>query len=456
MLVENEQNKNEQSFYYLDLCCHYVGEKYGNILITNWTNGDFVKLSSLLSQKTEIHLSPSTLKRIFGKLKTTERYYPQKATRDALASFAGFKDWEIFVEKHPRPVVQKEKIQEIEPKEIPAAQIPGTDVPNNISSSNKKWLWALIVLPVASILIGVWQMQKKDFPVIGQATLICKKPEGGAPYSASFKIQLTKKFSGDPEKFTIDFGDGKTENKIFHNALFTHYYEVPGRYYAVLKYSGLPLDTASIYLQTNQWTATASMEHDTTRVYPVKSNDLFKNRDLEVTANELFRSGVDTNSTFFVDFTNTKPLNISGDNFELTANVTTSQSRPGVRCSQVNIDVYGEKSKHYIELIKPGCVSWAHLQFSDIILDGATSDLSFIGADLSQGSIIKMYVHDKKVELFINERLVYETTYHFPLKKIYGVSVTFSGIGTVHNLVLKDLKTDVTFCEGFQPAIAKQ
>ena len=33
---------------------------------------------------TSVQISPNTLKRIFGKLKTHERYYPQKATRDAL------------------------------------------------------------------------------------------------------------------------------------------------------------------------------------------------------------------------------------------------------------------------------------------------------------------------------------------------------------------------------------
>src|SRR3990170_5575358 len=112
MMAENEQYENKQSFYHLEICCRYVGEKYGKPLISTWTNGDYIRLSSILSHKTNVQISPSTLKRIFGKLKTTERYYPQKATRDALADFAGFTDWETFIQKHPRPVKQQEKKEE--------------------------------------------------------------------------------------------------------------------------------------------------------------------------------------------------------------------------------------------------------------------------------------------------------------------------------------------------------
>ena len=102
--------------------------------------------------------------------------------------------------------------------------------------------------------------KKKVYPdriAPGQAQLICSKSEGSSPHSAHFKIQLSKNFPGDPEKFTIDFGDWrnwvylrKSEARINPKGVVSHYYEVPGRYYAILKYADIPVDTVPIYLQT--------------------------------------------------------------------------------------------------------------------------------------------------------------------------------------------------------------
>lgn len=446
MAVENEQYENKQSFYYLEICCRYVAEKYGKPVISTWTNGDYIRLSSILSHKTDVQISPSTLKRIFGKLKTTERYYPQKATRDALADFAGFTDWGTFVQKHPRPVKQQEKKEE---QPVLTEQ--------KVIGKKRNRLPALVLL-IGAAAIVIWLFNKNENPVavnIRGIRLICNNPEGENPHSATFKIQLPENFSGDTANFKVDFGDGRRERKIIPGPLFTHYYEIPGRYYAILKYNDLPLDTVALYLKTNGWTGTAVMQHDTTRVYPVNNSNLFKDGKIRVDADELFRAGIDTNRTFFVHFANSKPLNINGDNFELMADVTTSQLRPGVRCSQVTIDIYGEKSKHSTMLIKPGCVSWAYLHFSENFIGGQTDDLSSIGADLSRGGIVKLQVINKNVKLLVNKKLVYETSYTFPLKKVYGVKITFSGIGTLNNLVLKDLGTGLIFQDGF-PAIPEK
>ncbi|NCI46581.1 hypothetical protein [Sediminibacterium soli] len=452
MAAENEPYESKESFYHLELCCRYVGEKYGNPAIATWTNRDYIKLSGILARITDVQISPSTLKRIFGKLKTPERYYPQKATRDALAFFAGFKSWETFVEKNHRPVKQKKEpepvLNEIQqpasPPEIGAKEIPFASFP-------KKWLPIGIVTSTAVIIL-VWQlMSKKETVPPVNATgveFICNNAEGGNPHSANFRIHLPPGFSGNTTNFTVDFGDKKTEKKETAGTLFTHYYEVPGRYYAVLKYAGLPLDTVSVYLKNNGWTATAEMEHDTTRVYPVNSDHLFKNGKLQVNTSELLHAGVDTNHTFFVRFTNVKPMGIDGDNFELTAKVTTSALRPGVRCSQVNLNIYGTKSKHSVVILKPGCVSWASLRFSEVVKDGGTENLSFLGNDLSQGGVIQLRVVHKKVSLFVNDKLIYSTSYQFPLHNLYGIDISFAGIGTVNSLTIKDLGSGAMFQEG--------
>ncbi|MCH5719301.1 hypothetical protein [Niabella hibiscisoli] len=109
---------NEKGFELLDLCCQLVSEKSNSKQIGQWTNSDYQLLNGQIRRQTDISISPNTLKRIFGKLKTPERYYPQKATRDALAQYAGFKDWQSFADSHevlslsPR-TMRKRKVNQV-------------------------------------------------------------------------------------------------------------------------------------------------------------------------------------------------------------------------------------------------------------------------------------------------------------------------------------------------------
>lgn len=453
MIVENEQKGNKQSFYDLEVCCRLIGEKTGKPEIASWTNRDYLRLSSLLSHDTDVQISASTLKRLFGKLKTPERYYPQKATRDALARFAGFHDWQNFVNNVPRPVPALPAKEDSEIVEKPL-----TIVPPKIKSS-RQWYLAMGSAIISIAAICFWLLSTPTIPeqvLLDGVQLVCTNPEGENPHSASFRLDLPASFNGDAGKFSIHFGDSKNARPIFASQLLTHYYEVPGRYYATLRYDAKPLDTVSVYLKTAGWTATAFMEHDTTRVYPIDGDKLFKNRSLKVSTFDLLRSGVDTTHTFFVSFINAQPLDIDGDNFELKSSVFTSEPRPGVRCSQVILELSGEKANHSVMLIKPGCVSWAYLHFSDISKDGENDDLSALGADLKDGGNIALRIADKRVRLFIRDKLVYEAKYETPIGNIYAVKISFSGIGAVRYLQLRDLNSNKEFDDGFSNALAKR
>lgn len=451
MAAINGQHESKESFYHLELCCRYVGEKYGRPAIAEWTNGDYIRLSSILSHDTGTQISPNTLKRIFGKLKTPERYYPQKATRDALARYAGYRDWEHFLLQHPRVTPP------VPPEMAAAAPLPDSSLrPASaaVPKQHSKKSWGMVVpLVIALALIaGWWWTRPEDTKVTihpGDARLICSNPEGENPHSAVFKLIPAMGFAGNPDSFYLHFEDGKRPRRITPGILLTHYYEIPGRYYPTLRYNDITIDTAFVYLKTNGWTATATMERDTIRVYPVTNGPLFANGDLKVNAGQLQQAGIDTNRTFFVEFANTRPTGIDGDNFELTAQVTTSLPRAGVRCSQVTTTVYGEWADHTFRIIKPGCTTFTNLRFSEVQKLGEMDDLSALGVDLTTGGLIKLQVVDKQVKVLVNEKEIYALTYQQPLGKVYGVRISFAGIGTIHDVQLKDLRTGELFQDGF-------
>ncbi|WP_439557453.1 hypothetical protein [Dyadobacter sp.] len=446
--MENGQGQGSQ-LDHLDYGCQLISEIYGKPDIPEWTNSDYIRLSSILYKKTHVQISPNTLKRIFGKIKTGDRYYPQKATRDALASYIGYRDWESFTQAKPVSA---------QPDFFPAA--PVAEVPVHENRVQKQ----LVKKPVSTryafkivlgliflvVLIGAAEFYAERYGTPADAArLICRNPVGGNPHSAIFSIAGASRYEDTSDRLYLEFGDGRKTALSQADSVVTHYYERPGRYYAFLKLNKQVVDSTVVYLHSNGWTATADMMHDTTRVYPVEIPGLFKGGKNFVSAGEVARAGVDTNRTFFVDFSNSQPTEIDGDNFNLVTRIQTSADRAGVRCSQVQLTIFGESARHMVDVMKPGCLHWTKLQLSEITKDGKQNGLDFLGADFREGGKLQLRIENKRAKLYINDKLVYEGGYQRPLHRIYGVSISFSGIGSIHALSLTDNKSGKAFAGNF-------
>ncbi|WP_295712734.1 hypothetical protein [Mucilaginibacter sp.] len=435
MDIRFDQVQNPISLQQVSVCCKKIAEQVGDKPISDWTNSDYIKLSGLLLRKTKVHLSENTLKRIFRKQKTSDYYYPQKATRDALAQFVGYRDWYEF-----------ELVNPVENNKGPLAGVTITSPKIVVAKTiNKGWLYVPLFIIGIGIAFFIIQGFDKGSIEVKNVALQCLNPVGQTPHSAFFKLDVKGILPDSASKFCIDFGDEKLKRKSFNDSLISHYYEVPGRYYPQLYYKNKPIDTAYVYLQTKGWTATASLWNDTTRVYPVLDPDLAQSKALNISAAQVFKSGIDTNRTFFIHYANIKPTHINGDDFELSVNITSSKSRPGVRCSETHISIFGENDKHYLGIIKPECAVWNVYQFSEKHKDGEKDDLRALGYDLSAGAVVTVHVENKKVTLLINSKEVFKTKYTQPIGKIMGVKVSFAGIGHFENLKITDLKTGEVF-----------
>ncbi|GAB4029585.1 hypothetical protein [Spirosoma jeollabukense] len=450
MITENGQPGKAEVFALLDSSCRRVSETYGKPDWDTWTNSDYVSLSHILFKQTRVRISPNTLKRIFGKIKTDSRYYPQKATRDALATYIGHPDWDHFVKvqewttRHAGRIPDEFRPEEAQPPLITPVNSSVLTLGGRTKRNRRLPLLigGAILLTIVILLIQQRSTGRKS------TQLICRNPLGENPHSAVFQLKHpgSKVETGT---YSILFGDGKREHLNATDSIATHYYERPGRYFAILQRDGVNIDTSTVYLQTKGWTVTANMMHDTSRVYPIEVEHLFTKGRRSVSAPEAARAGIDTNRTFFMEFINSHPTQIDGDNFELTTRIKTSLDRAGVRCSQVGITVWGESSQHMFEVMRPGCAHWILIQNSDIQKSGQRDDLSFMGADLRSGGTLTLRVVDKQAVIFINNRQVYKTRYTQPLHKIYGVKIRFAGVGTVDSFSLNDLKTRSIFDGSF-------
>ncbi|WP_316826351.1 hypothetical protein [Pedobacter miscanthi] len=432
MNSEFVQAENSVFFKQLDICCKKVADQVGEKSISEWKNSDYIKLSGLLYRKTKVHLSENTLKRVFGKLKKPTRYYPQKATRDALAQFIGFRDWYEFELLHPLT----------EKADLTATPVKVDSKPKETSNKKKNYIYFALSVIIMTVIGICFFINHKDEVI--NVKLTCLNPEGKSPHSAIFKLKVNGKLTDDRANFTVDFADNKPKRSNFSDTIVNHYYETPGRYFPILYYKNTIIDTAYVYLKSKGWDIIATMQHDTTRVYPIlrkHTNTL----DSHVTTSALLDAGIDTSKTFFVSFANVKPTHISADNFEFYADITTSAERPGVRCSQVDIVVFGENDSHYLSIIKPECTAWVSYKFSEIAKSGAKDDLRKFGDDLTGGGRVKLRIENQHVIVFIDNKEIFKTKYHTPIGKLMGFKIVFAGIGSFKNFNLSDLKTGEKF-----------
>lgn len=422
-----EQAYKGEKLNHLELCCLKIAEKFGRGDYSDWRNSDYVVLSSEIRKETKIYISENTLKRIFGKLKTPDEYSPQKATRDALSIYIGYRDWEEMV------IVENEKKRALSRDQLNKSS------KNNVANSkqfkltpNPYLLGGFLLILLASCYFYFF-VSAQSLP---QVQLICANPTGISPHSAIFNLHALDNEKINPKEFSIDFKSWRGKRTKWKDTLMSFYYEKPGVYFPVLYKDDKPIDTGRIILNTQGWEVTAQMQHDTTRLYPIVQRNATVFQPPEIDIMDIYRAGVDTLKTFFCHYSYVKPFSLSADNMSLTADIKTSPSRPGIRCSQVDVTVYGEKDFHRFTLIKPECISWSIYKFSEIVKNGQSDDLRELGHDLTKGKEINLVIKNRTISVSLDSELTFRTEYQKNIGNLIGIDFMFSGVGEINNLTL--------------------
>ena len=429
------QVDDKRFFEVLDLCCKKIEEKMGAKPIADWRSADYNNLNSQLGRQTKVYLSENTLKRIFGRLKTPTRYYPQKATRDALAQFIGYRDWQEF-----------ELINRFTPLQTPAEQRSlSLDTIGAKPTSPFKfrirrfwfYLGAAILILIISIA-GLLFYSKNDEVKPGDVKLICENPNGEVPHTAVFKLLHKGKLDGD-EQFAIDFMDEGPLTPIKTNQEVVQFFKNPGVVHVRLLHRDKVIDTLTVSMQTKGWVANSG--NDSLSAFPIAKLRPLSKDMLFVSASQLDSAGLNLSKPFLVGFSNIHASNINGDNFSFQCQLQTEESRPGVACMQASIFILGSEGRHRILMTKPSCAAFSEYHFSEVKAKGTSKNLSMMSYDFAKGGTVKLLVKNKKVSLLINDKLMMNSSYDQSIGKVLGVKILFNGIGTAKSPTLFDLKT---------------
>jgi hypothetical protein len=379
-----------------------------------WHSNVFDELSELISSQTGVLLSPTTLKRVWGKVNYD--HAPSISTLNTLAIFAGFSNWRDF----------KNKIDLV-------------SLPPTVKSrySNQK----IIITSAAAltlVFISLFSMiglrptpPVKDYSnVVFKSKAIAK----GYPNTVVFDIDIDSINSDsihiqqywDPSK-TIQLKKGQKQ------ATGIYYY--PGHFRAKLVVDGTIVKQHDLFLKSQGWTSTIDYA-------PVPKYHNLSKQDLNATLrfSDAFQTEVrQLIEPMYSTFHYVNDLGIAdGDNFKMETSIRSTYFDKWAVCQTTYLYLLGTKGAIIIPFSKLGCVSDLDLMLNGPSISGKEHDLSAFGVDFTVFQQIGVDVKDKHVTVSIGGEKIYADQYLSSMGELVGLRYKFMGLGEVADLTISN------------------
>jgi hypothetical protein len=414
---------------YLQRCRETIEQKLTWRPAAEWRNYEFKELSEKIFDTTGVNLSPTTLKRVFGKLKYES--LPSTVTLNALANYIGFSSWMDFKSKPGNSIEILPPVEKRKPL-----------------INKKAWLAGSAAVLVCIVITLLLVSGRSSHAIKNKDAIIFKSQPiaEGLPNSVVFNVDLKGNEADniiiqqywDSTK-TVRLQPGQTEA--------TGIYYIPGYFRAKLILDGQVVKEHDLFIKSENWIAT--IDHKPIPTY-VKRDELILDNKMEIngsTLNEIKKISVPTYLTYHL----VRPFDgLQSDNFTLETSIKNTYGEGPAVCRTAKIFIICSKGAFIVPFTIPGCISDINLMANDYYLDGKSHDLSSFGADLAEWSPVKIEVRGLKMKVFLNDKLIREEIYKEEAGEVVGLRFSFLGAGAVKYVKLKNEKEEIKYLEEFK------
>ncbi|KAA1245579.1 hypothetical protein [Aquimarina sp. RZ0] len=379
-----------------------------------WHNDVFIELSEHIQQHTQILLSATTLKRIWGRV--TYNNSPSISTLNTLSKFAGYENWRDFKNKNDRKKaswLEKNVLQHIGIIFITAA---------------------IMAIAFISFYSMTGFYNKTETIDISQVTFSSRPITKGLPNSVIFDFDLPRLQSDNI--YIQQYWDVTKTIKIKpQQRQATGIYYFPGYFNAKLLVDGEVIKEHDLFIGSNDWIGT--VDYEPVPKY-IQSDDI-RSHTLSMPLSiveEIATQQSPVVSSFHLvnDF-----KNVSGDYISIKTVIRNAYREKWAVCQKLKIVILGTNGVIVIPFSIPGCVSDINLILNDVYYSGKEHDLSDFGIDFSDFRDIDIQIKEKKVTIFIDQQAVYTNSYNNSIGNLIGIRYRFLGAGKVKFLSITDL-----------------
>ena len=393
----------------------------------NWTNHNYDLLSEDILSCTGIKISARTLRRIFS---TTNNYNPQIATKDALALYLDYRNWEEFVRS------EKKNGAEV------------YDNPELTYRSNRRiiynpffWTIIVVVLLISSGFIVFFypaiELELNKSRVVFQSNNMI----GHAPHEATFYYDVSK------IKSTNIFIDNNyyAEGSIIPVKKNMHFYSntfgLPDYYAVKIIANAERISCVGIHVITKDWETIINDR------YLPEVNCRYDG-SLHIPA-KVARSYSDSDF-YSTEFRNIRDFGVNGDDMIFEARFRNSENFGGLSCNSSKFEIINTHGRLSFNFIHPGCdENKLKASFGDVLLKGEFNNLNTFFQDVSYWRVLKIKTKNKKVGVYLDNVQIYSVKYNDPLDEVKGISLKFSGSGAVDYIKLYDENENLVYSDDF-------
>lgn len=391
-----------------------------------WTNNDFQELSDRITEATAVTLSPSTLKRLWGRVAYASQ--PSTTTLDALAQFAGDEHWRAFRAATPDKSTSGE-----EPEKAASDGIAG----NTPSKAKKLLPFALAGLAGLALLLYL-SFAPASAPKESSAEaalnpadyhLSFRPVTTGVPNSVVFNYEATQAPSDDV--FLQQSWDDRRREKLDRNGhTHTSIYYLPGYFNAKLIVADQIMQERELYLRADDWVA-AVVQKPVPVYLPLA--DVRRDGRLAITEKQLTDLGLDLQpEPPKTVLTHVGALEgLWSNDFTFETRLRHDYAIGAAACQHARILLLLKNSAIIIPLSAPGCVADLSLFAVGRSLNGRDTDLSAFGVVGDTWLDLACTGKDGLLTFSINGKQVLQLESEEDPKEFVGIRYEFTGMGSV-------------------------
>jgi hypothetical protein len=408
----------------LEKCKKAIEDKLNWGSSASWLNYDFERLNEQIFAETNVQISVSTLKRIFGKASYNSS--PSLTTLNTLAQFIGFANWRGFTKSIlPEPIAVN-----------PSKPLVPTPEPLKVNTNQRRYFIYGIISTLFIISLIAFMAQKNEQTRLDYSKFAFKADKvvtEGLPNSVIFTYDATAAAPKD-SIFIIQTWDSRRKKKVdrnLHNHSAIYYY--PGYFRTKLLVNQEVVKTHDLQIKTDNWLALVESGNDAKMPLYFAKPEVLKDNEISVDRDLLkkYNLPLHPEAPKIRFFNQTDLRDLMNDNFTFETVLKNDFSEGTGTCQKVQVLIQCKDDIIIIPLSAKNCIGNISLYACGANAESAEADLSGFGCDLTQWTKLRVETKDKEMTFFVNGKKAHSFSFPNNPTGIVGVQYRFEGVGAV-------------------------
>lgn len=394
------------------------------------TRREYEILVEKIFEQTGVLLSISTIRRIWN---NDFKNLPHKSTLDALAVFAGFSDWQEFIE-----LQNHEKL---------------TVINQNKRNYSKPIFIALItiILMVIAIVVGR-NLSNKEIEIAGPVLFeYYQESDSTIPNIIVFDYDVRNIVADS--FFIVESSNDYHKKKlsVLVGNMTSSYYQ-PGNYEAFLLADDSVVMKLDIEIMSNSWLAMVryQLKPDNVPYYFYEGDIIFDDK-ISVSREMINNSNIAIVDDLYLTLSNTFNLDtVTDGDFIFETRVKLDSVEINLSCPKIYVGLIFEKELCYIPLVHYGGQDKLQVKYGRRYLTSNDSDLSGYGCNIYSWQDLRIESNDSHIEILLNDKIISSIIDSTEMGFLRGFSFTFDGIGSVKHVSMIKNQNDTIYYNSFE------